>query len=104
MLSRMMMLKMNGQVAGVAEWPFDDLSPGSALRSIVGLSEKLPDYTPNLRHSRLNPLDVKLFFCRTPVGARLIFSMLLLGAELIFANLLPGKRRDPSRALMPVTK
>ena len=35
----------------------------------------------------LNPLDVELFFCHTPVGARLIFSMLLLGAELIFANL-----------------
>ena len=38
--------------------------------------------------------------------------MLLLGSELIFANLAPGsglffepgKRRDPSRALMPVTK
>ena len=38
--------------------------------------------------------------------------MLLLGAELIFANIPPGaglffepgKRRDPSRALMPVTK
>ena len=52
------------------------------------------------------------YFCQTPVGARLIFCMLLLGAELIFANLPPGaglffepgKRRDPSRALMPVTK
>ena len=62
--------------------------------------------------TRLNPLDVKLFFCQTPVGAKLIFSMLMLGAELIFANLPPGagsffepeKRRDPSRALMPVTK
>ena len=38
----------------------------------------------------LNPLDVKLFFCQTPVGARLNFSMLLVGAELIFANLPPG--------------
>ena len=61
---------------------------------------------------RFNPLDVELFFCQTPVGARLIFSMLLLGAELIFINLPPGaglffepgKRRDPSQALMPVTK
>ena len=52
------------------------------------------------------------YFCQTAVGARLIFSMLLLGAELIFANLPPGaglflsleKGRDPSRALMPVTK
>ena len=59
-----------------------------------------------------NPLDVKLFFCKTPVGARLIFSMILLGAELIFANLPPGvglfiepeKRRDPLRALISVTK
>ena len=50
--------------------------------------------------------------CQIPIGARLIFSMLLLGAELIFANLPPGggfffeseKRRDPSRAFMPVTK
>ena len=60
----------------------------------------------------LNTLDAKLFFCQTPVGADLIFSMLLLGADLIFANLPPGadlffepeKRRDPSRAFMPVTK
>ena len=51
------------------------------------------------------------YFCQTPVGARLIFSMLLLSAEVIFANLPPGaglffepeKRRDPSRALIPVT-
>ena len=60
-----------------------------------------------------NPLNVELFFfCKTPVSTRLIFSMLLLGVELIFANLPPGaglffepeKRRDPSRALMAVTK
>ena len=52
------------------------------------------------------------YFCQTPVGARLIFSMLLLGAELIFANLPlragfileSGKRCNPSRDLMPVTK
>ena len=52
------------------------------------------------------------FFCQTPIGADLICSMLLLGADLIFANLPPGanlffepgKRRDPSRAFMPVTK
>ena len=61
---------------------------------------------------KLNHLDAKLLFCQTPVGADLIFSMLLLGADLIFANLPPGtdlffepgKRRDPSRAFMPVTK
>ena len=60
----------------------------------------------------LNPLDAKLCFCQTSVGADLIFSMLLLSADLIFANLPPGadlffepgKRRDPSRAFMPVTK
>ena len=58
------------------------------------------------------PFRRRIIFCKTPVGARLIFSMLLLGAKLIFANLPPGvglffepeKRRDPSRALMPVTK
>ena len=57
-------------------------------------------------------LGRRSIFCQTPVGARLIFSMLLLGAELIFVNLPPvaelffepGKRRDPSRSLMPVTK
>ena len=57
-------------------------------------------------------LGRQLIFCQTPVGADLIFSMLLFGADLIFANLPPGarrffeseKRRDPSRAFMPVTK
>ena len=60
----------------------------------------------------VNTLDIKLFFCQTPVGADLIVSMLLLGADLIFANVPPGadlffepgKRSDPSRAFMPVTK
>ena len=68
--------------------------------------------TGTQEHLSFNPLNAKLVFCQTPVGARLIFSMLLLGAELIFAKLLPGaglffefeKRRDPSRAFMPVTK
>ena len=62
-------------------------------------------------HQCVNPLDAKLFF-QTPVGARLIFNMLLLGAELIFDKLPSGaglffeseKRRDPSRAFIPVTK
>ena len=53
-----------------------------------------------------------MIFCQTPVGANLNFSMLLLGAGLIFSNIPPGaslffepgKRRDPSRALMSVTK
>ena len=48
--------------------------------------------------------------CRCQIN--FIFSMLLLGAKLIFVNLPPGaalcfepgKRRDPSRALMRVTK
>ena len=39
---------------------------------------------------RINSLDAKLFFCQIPVGADLFFE--------------PGKRRDPSRAFMPVTK
>ena len=38
----------------------------------------------------LNHLDAKLFFANLPAGARLFCE--------------PVKRRDPSRALMPVTK
>ena len=46
------------------------------------------NYATVFRHNcPFNPLDAKLFFCKTPVGADLIFSILLLGADLIFANL-----------------
>ena len=73
---------------------------------------KKPDWSVDWHFEFVNPLDAKLFFFQTPVGIDLVFSMLLLGADLIFANLPPGtgllfepgKRRDPSLALMPVTK
>ena len=47
------------------------------------------------------PFGRQIIFCQTPVGADLIFANLSPGAGLFFE---PGKRRDPSRALMPVTK
>ena len=70
------------------------------------------NFESNIIYVNINSLDAKLNFCQTPVGTRLIFSMLLLGAELIFAKLPPGaglffeseKRRDPSRAFIPLTK
>ena len=64
------------------------------------------------KNDACEPFGRQINFCQTPVGARLIFCMLLLGAELIFAKLPPGarlffeseKRRDPSRAFIPLTK
>ena len=65
-----------------------------------------------VRRQHLELFGRQINFCQTPVGARLIFCMLLLGAELIFAKLPYGarlffeseKRRDPLRAVIPLTK